>query len=129
MPHSGESLVAKRVFREHGGKGLNLGLGLHRLGAKVDMLLAAGADDAGEAVRRALVAEGMRDELFLILGNAPGFVAPDGGNFLAVHLGANALLAAEHVDWAAAQLARADWLLAHCELPDTVIRHAFGLAR
>ena len=62
LPHSGESLVAKRVFREHGGKGLNLGLGLHRLGAKVDMLLAVGADDAGEAVRRALVAEGMRDD-------------------------------------------------------------------
>jgi len=62
LPHSGECLVAKRVFREHGGKGLNLGLGLHRLGAKVDMLLAVGADDAGEAVRRALVAEGMRDD-------------------------------------------------------------------
>ncbi|HNL98438.1 MAG TPA: PfkB family carbohydrate kinase [Accumulibacter sp.] len=133
LPDSGESLVAKRVFREHGGKGLNLGLGLHRLGANVDMLLAVGADDAGEAVRRALVAEGMRDELFLTLGDASGFgvgfIASDGGNFLAVHLGANALLGAQHVERAAAQLARADWLLAHFELPDTVIRHAFGLAR
>jgi ribokinase len=133
LPRAGESLTAKRVFREHGGKGLNLGLGLHRLGASVDMMLAVGADDAGEAVRRALLAEGMSDALFLTLGSASGFgvgfIAPDGSNFLASHLGANALLAAEHVERAAAQLARADWLLAHFELPDAVIRQAFQLAR
>ena len=34
LPNPGESLVAKRVFQEHGGKGLNLGLGLHRLGVE-----------------------------------------------------------------------------------------------
>ena len=56
LPRSGESLVAQRIFQEHGGKGLNLGLGLHRLGASVDMLLAVGSGAAGEAVRRALVA-------------------------------------------------------------------------
>jgi sugar/nucleoside kinase (ribokinase family) len=32
---------------EHGGKGLNLGLGLHRLGAEVHMIMAVGADLPG----------------------------------------------------------------------------------
>ena len=44
LPVEGESLAATSVWTEHGGKGLNLGVGLHRLGASVDMLLAVGND-------------------------------------------------------------------------------------
>ena len=58
LPCAGESLAARRVDWEHGGKGLNLGLGLHRLGAEVHMIMAVGADLPGAAVCQALVAEG-----------------------------------------------------------------------
>ncbi|OYY95345.1 MAG: hypothetical protein B7Y41_02250 [Hydrogenophilales bacterium 28-61-23] len=133
LPKAGESLAARRVFQEHGGKGLNLGVGLHRLGVAVDMLMAVGADAAGAAVKRALASEGMNTEYFLTLGECSGFgvgfIAPDGSNFLAADLGANALLTSDHVDQAGAALDRAEWVMAHFELPDAVILHAFRLAR
>lgn len=133
LPCTGESLAARRVDWEHGGKGLNLGLGLHRLGAEVHMIMAVGADLSGVAVCQALVAEGMSDAHFLTLGDASGFgvgfVTPEGANFLATHLGANALLEVAHLGQAEGCLSRADWLLAHFEMPDALVRHAFRLAR
>ena len=133
LPVAGESLAATRHFQEHGGKSLNLGVGLHRLGATVDLLMAVGQDDAGAAVIRRLVEEGIGTDWVLTLGPTSGygvgFIAPDGRNFLAVHLGANSLLAPDHVEQAHAALAAADWVLASFETPDPVIRHAFRLAR
>lgn len=133
LPRAGESLVAQRAAQEHGGKGLNLGLGLHRLGADVDMLLAVGKDPAGASALAALAAEGLDDVCFLTLGETSGFgvgfIAPDGANFLATHLGANALLRPAHVDLFRPRLLRADWLVGHFELPGAVVRHAFALAR
>lgn len=133
LPSAGESLPARRVFQEHGGKGLNLGVGLHRLGVAVDMLMAVGQDEAGASVKRALADEGMRTDYFLTLGERSGFgvgfIAPDGSNFLAAHLGANALLAPSHVDQASAALNQSEWVMAHYEVPDAVILHAFQQAR
>lgn len=133
LPVEGESLAARRVFQEHGGKGLNLGVGLHRLGARVDMLMAVGSDEAGAGVRQALAREGLALDRILTLGDSSGFgvgfIAPDGRNFLAAHLGANALLTVDHVESVRETLIAADWLLAHFELPDPVVRHALALAR
>ncbi len=102
LPVAGESLAATRYFQEHGGKGLNLGVGLHRLGVAVDLLMAVGQDDAGAAVTRRLAEEGIGTDWVLTLGPnsgyGVGFIAPDGRNFLAAHPGANALLTPEHVE-------------------------------
>ena len=133
LPVAGESLAATRHFQEHGGKGLNLGVGLHRLGVTVDLLMAVGRDDAGAAVTRRLAEEGIGTDWVLTLGPTSGygvgFIAPDGRNFLATHPGANALLTPDHVEQARAVLAAADWVLASFETPDPVIRHAFRRAR
>ena len=133
LPSAGESLSAQRIFQEHGGKGLNLGVGLHRLDVTVDMLMAVGRDEAGAAVKRALAEEGMRTDYFLTLGEhsgfGVGFIAPDGSNFLAAYLGANALLSPSHVDQACAALDQAEWVMAHYEVPDAMILHAFQRAR
>jgi ribokinase len=48
---------------------------------------------------------------------------------LSATLSANALLQAAHVDLLLPRLAQADWLVAHFELPDEILRHAFALAR
>ncbi len=132
LPVEGESLAARRVFQEHGGKGLNLGVGLHRLGAAVEMLLPVGRDAAGAAVAQALADEGMETRQVLALaessGFGVGFIAPDGRNFLAAHLGANASLTPAHVDAACAGLESGDWLLAHLELPFDTVRHALRIA-
>ena len=133
LPRAGESLAARRVFQEHGGKGLNLGVGLHRLGIGVTMLMAVGADEAGASVTRALGAEGMDTRHILALGESSGFgvgfISPDGGNFLAAHLGANALLEPAHVDAALASTDAPGWVLAHFEVPIGVVCHAFERAR
>ncbi|MEW6678766.1 MAG: PfkB family carbohydrate kinase [Pseudomonadota bacterium] len=144
LPRAGESLAARRVFQEHGGKGLNLGVGLHRLGAAesrveicVDMLMAVGRDEAGASVRRALAAEGMAMDQVLELGETSGFgvgfIAPDGSNFLAAHLGANAMLLPVHVDAIFDDIFAAGavpgWVLGHFEVPLAVLRHAFAKAR
>ena len=86
-------------------------MGLHRLGVAVNMLMAVGRDEAGTAVKRALVEEGMCPDHFFTLGERSGFgvgfIASDGANFLAAHMGANALLTSNHVDQIGATLERA----------------------
>lgn len=133
LPMPGESLAAKRVFQEHGGKGLNLGLGLHRLGVEVDMLVPVGRDPAGQAVTQALADEGMRTDWVLPVadqsGFGVGFIAADGANFLSAHLGANACLTETVVMAAAAAIRSSDWLLAQFEIPAAPILAAFRLAR
>ncbi len=133
LPLAGESLAATRIFQEHGGKGLNLAVGLRRLGVGVDLLMAVGADPAGAAVKERLAQEGVSTERVLTLGPTSGygvgFIAADGSNALAVHLGANALLTADHLDESGAAITAADWILATFESPDPVIRRAFEWAR
>lgn len=133
LPRAGESLAASGVFQEHGGKGLNLGVGLHRLGVTVHMVMAVGRDAAGEAVTQRLREEGMDARLILPLGAQSGygvgFITPEGGNFLASFLGANVLLDTTHIDLGREALLNSQWVLAHYEVPDEVIVHAFTLAR
>ncbi|MCP5159859.1 MAG: ribokinase, partial [Gammaproteobacteria bacterium] len=62
-------------------------------------------------------------------GYGVGFIAPDGRNFLATHLGANALLTAEHVEQAHDAFVDASWVVAQFEIPDPVILHTFRQAR
>lgn len=132
LPVAGESLAARHHFHEHGGKGLNLAVGLHRLGVTVDLLMAVGQDEAGAAVTRQLADEGISTTWVSALGPSSGygvgFIAPDGRNFLATYLGANALLTAEHVEQARDIIVNTDWLVASFEIPDPVILHAFRLA-
>lgn len=133
LPVGGESLAARRAFAEHGGKGLNLALGLHRLGIEVALLMAVGRDVSGAAVSQALRREGLCTEGIVELGEqsgfGAGFIAPDGGNCLAAHLGANALLSADHVEAMRAEIATAGWALATFELADAPIQAAFERAR
>jgi ribokinase len=133
LPADGESLQASAHFAEHGGKGLNLAVGLHRLGVSVDLLMAVGEDAAGAAVRDWLAGEGLDTGLVLGLGSdsgfGVGFIAPDGRNFLVAHPGANARLGPEHLGGALDNLAAADWVLASFESPDALILHAFRQAR
>lgn len=133
LPVEGESLAATCVWTEHGGKGLNLGVGLHRLGASVDMLLAVGNDVAGNVIQDCLRNEGMRTNWIVRLGEKSGygvgFVCPQGKNFLAALPGANALLMPAHVEEAMSSLAKLDYVCAQFEAPDAPIMKAFELAR
>jgi ribokinase len=133
LPAPGESLIAKAMCTEPGGKGLNLAVGIHRLGVHVDTLLAVGMDSAAEALLNFLKLEGL-DTRWVIRtseqsGFGMGFIAKDGVNFLAVYPGANALLDASHIARAAVSIAEADLVCAQFEIPEVPILAAFSHAR
>lgn len=133
LPVEGESLAARSVRSEHGGKGLNLAVGLQRLGCSVELLLAVGNDASGDALKCWLENEGIPTSLLLRLGDRSGFgvgfVGPTGENFLSTFGGANSLLEPRHVQAVQPKLARSDWVCAQFEVPDAVILQAFQLAR
>ena len=133
LPIEGESLQAHGVWQEHGGKGLNLGVGLHRLGVPVKMLLGVGNDDAGKAAHDLIKHEGMDTTAVMHLGAhsgyGVGFVGAQGENFLAAFQGANALVNARHVQQHFADMTASDWVCAQFEAPEEVILAAFELAR
>jgi ribokinase len=133
LPGSGESLQATGLLQEHGGKGLNVGLAAHRLGAEVAMLLPLGMDAVADSVITLLKNEGLDDRWLLRTGPQSGFgvgfIGPNGENFLAVYPGANALLNKEHVEQALAALPGLNLIYAQFEIPEAPIRKAFEIAR
>ena len=133
LPQRGESIIAETCWSEHGGKGLNLALGLQRLGLQTALLLAVGQDAAGTDLLRCLQAEGMDTghvvRVEAMSGFGVGLVARDGANSITVYPGANACLTADHVQAASAGLAASRLVCAQFEIPDAPILEAFRRAR
>jgi ribokinase len=133
LPSVGESVPAQALWIEHGGKGLNVAVALHRLGASVTLLAAIGQDASAQALRQFLQAEGISTDNLIGLSEASGFgvgfVAADGSNCIAVYSGANALLSADHIKQAEATLAAANAVYAQFEIADEPILAAFQCAR
>lgn len=133
LPLAGESIQAERLWAEHGGKGLNLAVGMHRLGLQVGTLLAIGDDALGRALVQFLQTEGMDTSQIVLTDDNSGFgvglVSPDGNNMIAIYPGANARLGAAHVRAGAAMLEKCQLVCAQFEIPDAPIREAFQQAR
>jgi ribokinase len=133
LPRPGESLAASALEMEHGGKGFNLAIGIHRLGVPVAIALAVGTDAAGDELSRFLCEEGIDDRYVVRLGDhsgfGVGFIAPNGENFLAVYPGTNALLRAAHLSGALESLRREDWIYAQFEIDEEPILASFRYAR
>ena len=133
LPQPGESLRAEAFTVEAGGKGFNLALGAHRLGARVDGLLAIGNDFFSQLAEPALIQAGLQPAMLrryeTMTGSGIGFTDYDGENCLAVYPGANQLLSAADVRCASEALRRAGLVLAQFEIGDEPILEAFALAR
>ncbi|MGQ9366239.1 ribokinase [Azospirillum sp. ST 5-10] len=133
FPRPGESLCAQSFTLEAGGKGFNLMLGAHRLGAGVDGLLPIGGDAFGriaeETVARCGLPAAVLRRYPTATGSGIGFIDADGENCLAVFPGANGALAAADVRAAAANLRRSALVLAQFEIADAPVAEAFAQAR
>lgn len=133
LPRAGESLDAEAFVAEPGGKGFNLALAAHRLGAAVDGVFAIGDDAFAVLARSAFARAGLSSDMLVAregsTGAGIGFVDRAGENCLAVGLGANRLLGAADIERAAAGLERSDLVLATFESPDEPIAAAFARAR
>ena len=130
-PTHDESLLASGYTRECGGKGLAVAVGAHRLGAAVDLLVAAGHDAAGEALMDLLQREGLGTahvrRLGEYSGHGCGLIDADGGSAITVFPGANALLTEAQVQAAAADLRRATVVYGQLESPLTTVRAALQI--
>jgi ribokinase len=133
LPQPGESLRADAFTVEAGGKGFNLALGAHRLGARVDGIFAIGNDLFSQLGRAAFARTGLPPTMLrrvaAATGSGIGFTDERGENCLAVYLGANELLAAHHVLAVEQALRGARLVLAQFEIADAPILEAFTLAR
>jgi ribokinase len=133
LPRPGESLRAEAFTVEPGGKGFNLALGAHRLGAKVDGIFAIGNDLFSQlalsAFAQAGLAPAMLRRIGLTTGSGIGFTDAQGENCLAVYPGANGLLSGEDIRSVAQSVQGADLVLAQFEVGDEPILEAFALAR
>ncbi len=133
LPARGEHVHADGFLMEPGGKGLNVAVGLRRLGAPVHLLLGVGDDMAAQALVGLLRQEGLSDAHVHHLagpsGHGVGLIDQAGDNVIVVHPGANHQLGREHARAAASDIAASAVVYGQFEAPDEVIAEAFRLAR
>mgnify|MGYP003602271472 FL=1 len=102
LPAPGETLQAHGFHKEAGGKGLNVAVGLQRLGARVQTLIGCGQDAAADELLALLATEGVDATHVHRLpgpsGWGAGLIGADGHNTIAVYPGANGLLTAAHAE-------------------------------
>ncbi len=133
LPKPDETRMASALSMEPGGKGLNVAIGTHRLGAHVDLLLGIGRDAAGQQLLDLLGREGLGTAHVHALaaqsGYGAGMIADDGHNAIAVFPGPNLLLGASHADQAEAAIAAAALVYGQFETSVPAVQRAFELAR
>jgi ribokinase len=132
LPDVGQSVLANRYWSEHGGKGLNVGVGLKRLDADTVILLPVGDDKAGQDITDELQRMNI-DTRWVIRcsyqsGYGMGLVDSQGHNLIAVFPGANAQLNTPSV-LDALQQCRPCNLYAQLEIPLETVIAAFSAAR
>lgn len=133
LPGAGEHVHAERFLMEPGGKGLNVAVGLARLGTPVSLLLGVGDDAAAAQALTLLDQEGIdRAHVHAFegpSGHGVGLIDDAGENAIAIHPGANHRLGAEHAQAAAAEIGAAALVCGQFEVSDAVLIEAFRLAR
>lgn len=126
-------MAASGFLMEPGGKGLNVAVGLRRLGASVHLLMGVGLDHAGNALQDLLQHEGLDRRLVhtfdVASGHGAGLIDPSGDHVIVVHPGANHQLTAAHAEAAQAEIAESKLVYGQFEVPDAVLEAAFRLGR
>ena len=132
QPAPGETLEADGFQIEAGGKGLNVAVGLHRLGAQVQALIGCGQDPAADSLLALLARKGLSaDHVHRLPGPSgwgSGLIGADGHNSIVVYLGANRLLTAAHAEAARADIEGAQLVYGHFETALAALEAAFRIA-
>lgn len=132
LPLPGETLQAHGFQKEAGGKGLNVAVGLQRLGARVETLIGCGEDAAGDELLALLATEGVgTTHVHRLPGSSgwgTGLIGADGNNTIAVYPGANGLLAAAHAEAARSAIEAAALVYGQFETALPAVQAAFEIA-
>ena len=134
FPAPGESLQADDFYCETGGKGLNVLIGMHKLGVTIHGILPCGYHPSSQQQSRHILAEWQLTHIVTAVtaehnGHGVALIDSDGQNQIIVHPGANALIGETDIQQQAAAIQHADLTYASFELPDTAILTAFHIAR
>ena len=70
LPQAGETVVATRITRDLGGKGLNQAIAARRGGARLRFIGPVGDDETARAIRSALLAESIDDVDLIVRGGS-----------------------------------------------------------
>ncbi|MHC1481017.1 ribokinase [Frateuria aurantia] len=129
----GETLAGERFLTVAGGKGANQAVAAARLGARVSMIGAVGADLFGDQLYQGLQSEGIDVQHVRRLpdtatGTASISVA-EGENCIVIVAGANAQVRPEDVRQAHDVLAGADAILVQMEIPLETVEATLRLGR
>lgn len=133
LPRAGETVLGSGHFTDTGGKGANQAVAAARLGRRVSMIGAVGADAAGVMLIESLAASGVdTSAVRVVAGAVSGMavitVAEGAENSIVVDPGANGALDAAHVAAAGAVLETAPVTLAQLEVPMEAVAQAARLA-
>lgn len=133
VPGPGETLSGATFSAGPGGKGSNQAIGAARLGARVSLLTAIGADDFGASAQKLWAAEGV-DASGVVIAPDPTMVGVilvegSGENRIVLASGALDFLSPEHVSRFATAIAEADLLMVCNEIPVATVAAALATAR
>ncbi|MCB5188616.1 ribokinase [Methylobacillus caricis] len=134
FPSAGESVKAERFYCEIGGKGLNVLVGLHKLGTPVDGIIPVGNNPAAQLqYLETLQKWELHTPELLKLGEHNGtgvaLINDTGQNEITLYPGANALLDPSHIRAHASRITQADIVYASFETPAPAITETFLQAK
>jgi ribokinase len=134
LPLPGETVLATKLKQFAGGKGANQAVAAARQWAKVSLVGAVGDDVFGMHLRNQLDAEAIDLHNLRTISGCPTGTAcivvdSAGQNSIVVEIGANALVSAEQVTKALANVSVGNVLLMSLELPIHSVGIALHLAR
>jgi ribokinase len=134
LPRPGETLLGRSFVQMPGGKGGNQAVAAARLGARVAMIGRIGADSNGEALVRALLADGIDCSAIAASSTAPTGVAlitvdDSSQNAIVVVAGSNGQLSPAAVASHERLLADADAVVCCMEVPTDTVFAALSAAR
>ena len=132
LPRPGETVAASRFALFYGGKGANQAISVARQGCEAALFGAVGLDDAGEAYRDALEAEGIdvAGVRFVPGETGAAFITVDsaGANTIVVAHGANGEMGSAEISENASRLARCRAVLGQFEIPAPALVEAARIA-
>ena len=130
--HIGETVKAKHVYFEPGGKGYNQAVAARRLGGEVYFISAIGDDDNGRLCEERLKSEGVIPFLCKKedINTAFAIILTDnnGENQVTVYRGAAAMLSANDIKKYESVIGGADILLLQLEIPSEANQKAMEIA-
>jgi ribokinase len=133
LPQASDTLLASKVHFEPGGKGLNVAVGLRRLGVQVDALIGIGNDAPAQTLLDLFKSEDIDTQYVHRFdghsGWGSGWIGDNGQYAGAVYLGSNLALTAEHAKQAHLAIQSAKLVYGQFETALPVVVQAFAIAQ